>query len=136
MPLVVLTALAGADDPDVLVLSRKHVKKSELDGYPGGHRGIAAHFTPSAGLQAARWKRCRFNLDHEHPEEWDEYVEGYKRELRASYKQHPMAWTTLLSWQRVVLVCSGPSPERAVRVVLAGILEKLGASYAGELTSS
>jgi uncharacterized protein YeaO (DUF488 family) len=134
MPLQVFSAVAGFDDPDALVLSRKHVKKSELDGYPGGHRGIAAYFTPSAALQNARWRRCRFNLEHEHPEEWEQYVEGYIREMRASYKQQPVAWTTLLSWERVVLVCSGPSPERSVRLVLArDVLTKLGATYGGEL---
>ena len=134
--LTVLTALAGYDDTDALVLSRKHVKKSELEGYPGGHRGIAAYFTPSAALQKQRWKACRFNLDHEHPEEWEAYAEAYKREMRESYKRHPVAWTTLLSWERVVLLCSGANPERSVRVVLArDVLTKLGARYEGELGS-
>jgi len=134
MPLIVHTAIAGSDDPDALVISSRHVKKCTLDGFPMGHRGVAAAFTPSAGLQASRYRACRFNLENEFPEEWEAYVEAYKLEMRKSYRNHPMAWTTLLSWQRVVLLCSGTNPERAVRVVLArDVLAKLGATYAGEI---
>jgi hypothetical protein len=132
--LVVHTARFGSDDPDILSLSRSHNKKVVKDGWPGGHRGIGVYFSPSAGLQNVRYQRCGFHLANEHPEEWQLYADAYVREMRDSYRKHREAWDTLLSWQRVVLVCNSETPERSVRRVLASdVLRALGATYLGEL---
>lgn len=132
MPLIVFTAKLSdtvLDNPDALVISRKFNEKRWADG---GHRGIAVHFCPSKGLQAARYKRCRFLLENETPDEWELYERQYTEEMRRSYREHRLAWEMLLGWERVVLVRDDDAP-RSARVVLAAILVKLGASYGGEL---
>jgi uncharacterized protein YeaO (DUF488 family) len=135
MPLEVFSCpIDGRDEPDLLIISRSQNEKRVLEGVTGGHRELGLYFSPSKGLQAARWKRCRFNLDHEHPEEWELYRESYVKEMRESYKRHRQAWLTLLSWQRVVIACSVKDHERSARFVLADeILRKLGANYLGEI---
>jgi len=132
--LIVHTGPAGCDDADVLIISRKLNEKIVADGWPDGHRGVALHFCPSKRLQAARWKRCRFNLEHETEDEWLQYEQEYTAEMRESYRHNRVAWDTLLSWQRVVIVSREDNAEKSPRVVLArSILTKLGAQYMGEL---
>lgn len=134
MPLIVHTAIAGIDDPDVLIISRKFNEKRATEGFPDGHRGVAIHFCPSKRLQAARWKRCRFNLEHEAPEEWELYEREYIAEMRLSYKSARWAWDQLLTWDRVVLVSNDEDAQRSARTVLGQvILGSLGAKYTGEL---
>lgn len=136
MPLIVHTAPLGHEDPDVLIISRKFNELRVADGQPGGHRDVGIHFCPSKRLQSARWRRCRFNLNHETPEEWEQYVSDYVAEMRKSYISTRKAWDTVLGWERVVIASSGDEggADRSPRAVLAqNILEKLGASYMGEL---
>lgn len=64
---------------------------------------------------------------------WEEYVEAYTREMRRSYRDNVVSWSRLLSKERVVLVCYCKNHERCHRTILARILVKLGAVYAGEL---
>jgi hypothetical protein len=64
---------------------------------------------------------------------WAVYVEAYRAEMRASYRQSRAAWDALLGRSRVALVCFCTEPARCHRTLLAGILGKLGADVRGEL---
>lgn len=65
-------------------------------------------------------------------EAWPRYVEAYTAEMRASYREHRSAWDALLSRDEVTLVCYCTDPAHCHRTVLAELLGKLGATYAGE----
>lgn len=134
MALQVFTGRMGIDDPDILIISRKFNDAAVKDGARHGHRDVGLYFAPSKALQNARWKRCRFKLEHEWPDEWERYVSDYKLEMRESYRKHRAVWETVLSWERVVIVSNDENPERSARTVLArDILSKCGAVYLGEL---
>jgi hypothetical protein len=134
VPLIVHTAIAGFDDADALVISRKHNDKLAEEGYQGGHRGVGRYFSPSAKLQKTRMQQCRFKLEDETDAQWRKVSDLYTREMRESYRNHPLARTTLLSWQRVVILSRETEAPRALRTVLAQfILPTLGAEYVGEL---
>lgn len=64
---------------------------------------------------------------------WIKYVEKYTAEMRASYRVNRETWDALLSLDEVTIVCFCEDHNRCHRTVLArDILQKLGASYAGE----
>lgn len=136
MSLIIHTAKLAPDltSPDKLSISRSENKELVKAGQAGGHRGVGDYFAPSAKLQALRYKRCRFQLVNETEEEWLSFVDDYVKELRESYKKNRLAWEAVLGWERVILACNGERLDRAPRFVLARmVLEKLGASYVGEL---
>lgn len=136
MALIVYTTKLTPDltSPDKLSISRSENKELVKAGKVGGHRGVGDYLAPSAGLQARRYKRCRFLLENETEEEWLSFVDDYVKELRESYKRHRLAWEAVLSWERVIIGCNSDQPQRAPRVVLGrDVLVKLGASYGGEL---
>lgn len=66
---------------------------------------------------------------------WPQYVEDYTAEMRASYRDRRAAWDWLLARPEVTLVCYCTDPAHCHRIVLAGILAKLGATVCGERTS-
>jgi uncharacterized protein YeaO (DUF488 family) len=66
-------------------------------------------------------------------DEWKDYAAKYLREMSLSYARHRGHWDQLLARQRAVLTCYCTNPERCHRRVLAHVLEKLGATYHGEL---
>lgn len=134
MPLEVFTAIAGFDDIDALSISRKNNERLLADGCPGGHRGVGLYLCPSAQLQKARMRECGFKLEQEKDRQWMRFSELYTAEMRESYRKHAMAWTTLLTWERVVILSREEEAPRAVRTILAQwILPKLGARYVREL---
>jgi uncharacterized protein YeaO (DUF488 family) len=65
---------------------------------------------------------------------WEQYVERYTAEMRASYGLHRLEWADMLTRHEVTLVCYCVDPARCHRTVLAGILGKLGADVRGERT--
>ncbi len=134
MSLIVQTAPMGADDPDVLIISRKFNETVVNEGWPDGHRGVGLHFCPSRRIQSARWKRCGFHLTNETEDEWQLYAREYVAEMRESYRRTRKVWNEVLQWQRVVIVSRDDDFVRSPRTVLAReILEKMGAQYMGEL---
>jgi uncharacterized protein YeaO (DUF488 family) len=71
----------------------------------------------------------------ESAESWAEYEREYLKELRASYRTQRQAWTDLLGRQQVTLCCYcnlNLVGDRCHRLLLADVLTKLGATYAGE----
>lgn len=63
------------------------------------------------------------------PAQYEEYYTGL---MRRSYRSHPDAWRRLLTREEVTLVCYCPrGVAYCHRVLLARILESLGATYAG-----
>lgn len=66
-------------------------------------------------------------------EEWRAYARNYFEEMRSSLKSHPEAWKALRARERVVLTCYCTDPPRCHRTLLGKFLEKLGASFHGEL---
>jgi len=66
---------------------------------------------------------------------WEKYTNLYIEEMRESYRTKRGFWDRLLKMNRVVLVCYCVEPLRCHRVLLANILVKCGATYAGEIGS-
>lgn len=73
-------------------------------------------------------------------EHWPKYVEAYTLEMRRSYAENRAVWLEVLARPSVVLRCychAGSDADgvlRCHRVLLAGMLVKLGAKYEGEVS--
>lgn len=63
----------------------------------------------------------------------EQYTDMYRELMLKSWKKNRWRWAELLQQERVVLVCYCRPGEFCHRVLLAGILEKLGATYCGEI---
>ena len=61
-----------------------------------------------------------------------EYTRQYYELMRKSYKEHRSEWEALLSQESVTLTCYCRAGEFCHRILLAKILEELGAEYLGE----
>lgn len=131
MALIVHTARMGFKGDDWLDITRKGANdRTEA----GGHRGIGAAFAPSQRLLNEFLKRRQSRPEGETDEEWLEYCRCYTEEMRQSYRNRRDAWSKLLTFDRVVLLCFCAEASRCHRVVLArDILQKMGARYMGEL---
>lgn len=62
-----------------------------------------------------------------------EYEKVYHTLMQDSYRNHKEAWNRLLSCDYTVLVCYCKAETFCHRLLLAEYLEKLGASYEGEI---
>lgn len=121
MSLVVHTARFSSRDPDRLDTTRMG---TWLARKAGKCPGIGEAFAPSwALLKAAKSGALKFG----------EYELRYLSEMRDSYRVNRAAWDAVLSRDRVVLVCYCRDPDECHRGLLADILAKLGATYAGEI---
>jgi len=65
--------------------------------------------------------------------DWRIYAKAYLDEMSRSYKLNRGEWDRLLARERVVLVCFCVTPKRCHRTILGKILNRLGATYYGEL---
>lgn len=134
MPLIVHTARMGYKaDQDWLDITFQGNER-RIEQRPGerlGHRGVGFVFAPSPGILYPYLSDRRFGRETE--ELWQKYVSDYTGEMRRSYQHYRAAWDTLMSWQRVVLLCMCTNHERCHRTVLGTILGKLGNSFEGEI---
>lgn len=87
-------------------------------------------FAPS---KAILWPAIKARSEGRGEEIWPGYVEDYTAEMRVSYERHREQWDEILRRERVVLVCFCVDVDRCHRGILAGILEKLGATRMGEI---
>ncbi len=60
------------------------------------------------------------------------FADAYLEEMRAVAKSDPIAWKTLLAREQVTLCCYCRAGQFCHRLLLAGILAKLGARLRGE----
>lgn len=117
MPVEVWTARISTRDPDAFNVTRK-------SGDPV--------FAPSwALLRTALDIRKSGRVQSE--EDWKNYARSYLSEMTASHGRDRPIWDALLRRSRVVLTCYCTNPERCHRKLLGLVLERLGASYKGEL---
>jgi uncharacterized protein YeaO (DUF488 family) len=130
MGLIVHTARMGFKGADWLDVTRKGAKERPE---PGGHRGMGAAFAPSARLLNEFLAKRQSRPEGETDREWLDYVDRYTQEMRASYVSNRETWNRLLALDHVVLLCFCTEAARCHRTVLASILRKAGATYAGEL---
>jgi uncharacterized protein YeaO (DUF488 family) len=63
----------------------------------------------------------------------EEYTERYIAMMRRSYRLNRKRWNEILSLDSVTLVCYCPADSFCHRKILAELLVKCGATYAGEL---
>lgn len=63
----------------------------------------------------------------------EQYTKAYRKLMELSIQKHPEAWKHLLSRDTVVLVCFCAKGQFCHRILLAQILEELGAKYMGEI---
>lgn len=63
----------------------------------------------------------------------EHYIAMYRLLMLISWKKNRWRWDELLQQDRVVLVCYCPAGAFCHRVLLAEMLEKLGAKYCGEI---
>jgi hypothetical protein len=140
MPLTVWTARIDCNDPDRLDVTcagaaRARLRHEPSSGGPFAPPGwllAVAKGRPGALGRLPPWVR------RPAPDEpvrggsaW--YTETYTAVMRRSYRQDRRSWDALLARDRVVLVCYCVDVDACHRLVLARILEKLGAIYAGEI---
>ncbi len=137
VPLVVQSARLGYRGADWLDVSLQGNERRVAAGEVGGHLGIGMTFAPSPRLlyeflSKRKWQRLT-------PEDWPRYREAYTTEMRASFRRYRVLsdspWHRLMAMPRVVLLCFCTDGNECHRAVLGGILEKLGATYAGEIGS-
>lgn len=111
--------------------------------------GLAGHpFAPSwrilaPALEARRIaKRLRTNGNHAEAERveldaWEAYAPSFTIQMRESYRHFRAEWNAMLARESVCLTCYCAAPKdgplRCHRVLLAGMLVKLGAEYLGEV---
>jgi len=118
MAVTVWTARISTKDPDAFDVTRKS----------GSHV-----FAPSWKILGPMLDRRRVGRTTTN-EEWREYARNYFEEMRTSLRANPDAWKALRARERVVLTCYCVNPARCHRTLLGKFLEKLGATFAGELT--
>lgn len=122
MTLTIHTARISYGGPD----------RFDVTAQSGGPAGKP--FAPTwALLRGYLLKRNRGSLTEA---DWIRYRELYTREMRHTYVACREAWDALLARPEVTLVCYCTDPQRCHRTVLAEILAKLGATYAGERSAS
>jgi uncharacterized protein YeaO (DUF488 family) len=97
----------------------------------------ARGYTPETKPFAPTWALLRPYLDKRKAgvlteSDWDEYAARYTREMRHTYSACREAWDALLARDVATLCCYCTHPTQCHRYVLARILVKLGAAYAGE----
>lgn len=63
----------------------------------------------------------------------EEYTQEYYSLMRKSYITYPHIWKRLLCMKKIVLVCFCSPNTFCHRLILAEILQKLGAVYKGEI---
>ncbi|MCL6477087.1 MAG: hypothetical protein K6T65_01600 [Peptococcaceae bacterium] len=63
----------------------------------------------------------------------EEYTAMYYALMRQSYRKNRQRWEEVLSMDRVVLVCFCRAGDFCHRLLLAQVLQKLGAEYCGEI---
>lgn len=63
----------------------------------------------------------------------EEYTEMYHAWMRGSYRNNRQRWKEVLAMDKVVLVCFCAKDSFCHRLLLARILQKLGAEYCGEI---
>lgn len=135
----------AAKDRDLLVITRE---QADADGTPGIFApswSIVRPVVDARGRQRGGFVVGMSDEDREAAladarelelQAWRVYVPAFLEEMRASYRQHRVAWERLLARPRVVLACACKAPERCHRTILATlILPKLGAVYMGERVS-
>lgn len=66
----------------------------------------------------------------------DEYADAYRLQMEISRRTHPKDWEELLRQEHTVLVCFCRAGAFCHRVLLAKMLEELGAEYCGEVDCS
>jgi uncharacterized protein YeaO (DUF488 family) len=122
---------ADSDWLDIALQSNmRRVEKDE----PNGHRGVGFWFCPSPDILYPLLSKRKHGTFTD--QDWLQYVKDYTAEMRASYRKARPAWDTLLSWERVVLLCMCVEAARCHRTILGQwILPKLGAEYRGEIAA-
>lgn len=122
MSLTVHTARVSYGGSDRLDVTRK-----------GGNR-LGIYFAPSWDLLSPYLAKRKAGTLTDH--DWTAYVAAYTREMRESFLTSRRLWDAVLAMPEVTLVCYCTDPARCHRTVLAEILVKLGATYAGERSTS
>jgi hypothetical protein len=141
--LTVWTARVSYAGPDRLDVTRAAVESAVRDDAPVPEGAV---FAPSRAIldpakRAERYAEAHRNrgqhADAQRIEDqaWAIYEPLYVAEMRASYRAHRAAWDALLACDEKTLCCFcsiAPERPRCHRILLAGILAKLGARCAGE----
>lgn len=115
--LIIWTARISTKDPDAFDVTRKTGNKA---------------FAPSWEILGPMLDLKRIGKTAT-SEQWKDYARGYFEEMRASRRSNPSLWRALLARSRVVLTCYCTNPARCHRTLLGRFLEKLGATFEGEL---
>jgi uncharacterized protein YeaO (DUF488 family) len=121
MTLQVFTARISSKDPDRLDISRKSGKEGAF---------LAPSWSLLAPFLELRHHAALTQAD------WDAYVEGFRKEMRQSYRENRKAWEALLARERVVLTCYCTNHNQCHRTLLRrDILPALGAVNVGEIAT-
>lgn len=92
---------------------------------------------PSAGLVFPALRRMKeATTAHERQVVWHEYATAYHLEMLATYKARRPEWEAFLQRERATIVCYCAPVNgvlRCHRMLAAGYLARLGATYCGEV---
>jgi uncharacterized protein YeaO (DUF488 family) len=100
-----------------------------------GRAGDYLVLAPSWNLLDLAHRATRYAKDDaERDRAWAEYETRYVEEMRRSYRLYRAVWNKLLARERAVAVCYCANVLRCHRGLLAELLVKAGAEYAGEVT--
>lgn len=108
------------------------VSSKDLDAFDVTRKSGHKAFAPSWAILGPALERRRSGREATE-EEWKAYAAAYYGEMTLSRKREPDVWATLLARPRVVLTCYCTNPLRCHRTLLARLLEKLGATFEGEI---
>lgn len=125
MSLIVHTARISTRDPDRFDVTRSGAWRWAKREGKAEDLAPSHPFAPSLPLLMSAKKGVLT---------FGEYERMYTSEMRASYIRNRAAWDALLARPRVVMFCYEVDARECHRSLLASILVKLGATYAGELS--
>ncbi len=121
---------SGADRVDISRAGCDRARKA-------GGETPGEFLAPSAGLVFPALRRMKdATTAHERQVVWHEYATAYHLEMLATYKARRPEWEAFLQRERATIVCYCVPVNgvlRCHRMLAAGYLARLGATYCGEV---
>ena len=129
------TARISCRDPDAVDISRAGCDRLRKAKKPAPGEFLA----PSAGLVFPALRRMTDAVTaSERQAVWADYSADYRLEMLASWKNRRAEWEAFLQRERAVMCCYCVPVNgvlRCHRMLAAGYLARLGATYCGEVNA-
>jgi hypothetical protein len=110
--------------------ARRQLEAKEAEAYALTPARLGREPTPE---EEERFLAVVSETERRDIDDWTRYTEGFKAEMRRSYRVNAIGWGWLLTLPRIVLSCQCARADRCHRSILAEALGKLGATVGGEI---